>query len=110
MTQKLRNKVVQKLLMKKVIGDHKKQVDTVKGWFPSDEQDEVVEIIEEFARGGELPLYKYGGGSRDNIHLDGAYDAVKYLYEHDGIDLRVKPRYEEQYDAVVEAAENDEVG
>jgi hypothetical protein len=108
MTQELRNKVVRKLLMKRVIGDHKKQVDTVKGWFSSDEQDEVVEIIEEFLGGGEVPLYQYGGGARDNIHLSEAYGAVEYLYEHDGIDLRVKSRYKEQYEAVVDAAEEDD--
>jgi hypothetical protein len=108
MTQELRNKVVRKLLMKRVIGDKKKQIDSVKDWFPSDEQGEVVTIIEEFLGGGEIPLYKYGGGARDNIHLSEAYGAVEYLYEHDGIDLRVKTRYKEQYEAVVEAAEEDD--
>jgi hypothetical protein len=108
MTQKLRNKVVRKLLMKRVIGGRKRQIDTVKGWFSSDEQDAVVKIIEEFLGGGEIPLYKYGGGARDNIHLSEAYGAVEYLYEHDGIDLRVETRFKEQYEAVLEAAEEDD--
>jgi hypothetical protein len=102
MTQNIRNKLLQKLLNNRVIGSHKKQKSTVVSWFPSDEQSEAKEVIEEFVRGGEVPLYEYGGGGRNNIHLDNAYDAIEYLYLHDGITITVKTKYKTKYDAVVE--------
>jgi len=88
--------------VKRVIGSKKKQVDTVKGWFPSDEEKEAEEAIEELATNPEIPLMKYGGGARDNVHLTEAYGAVEYLYENDGLNLQIKTMYEQQYNAVLE--------
>ncbi len=88
--------------MKRLIGSNKAEVDTVKGWFASDEQREAEEAIEQLATDPEVPLVKYGGGARDNIHLTEAYGAVEYLYENDGLNLQIKTIYEEQYNAVVE--------
>lgn len=107
MDQSLKNKVLRKILTKRLIGKNKAQVDTVKGWFPSDEESEAEDIIRDFAKGSEVPLRKYGGGARDNVHLTEAYEAVKYLYENDGVDLRVKTMYEQQYNAVVRNAEEE---
>lgn len=82
--QGLKNKVVSKLLRKRVIGNKKRSVDTIKNWFSSSDQGDVKEVIEELATDPSSPVFKYGGGARENVRLTGAQEAVEYLDENDG--------------------------
>ena len=81
--QSLRNRIVEKLLYKRVTGAHKKQVDTVKNWLSSHEQGRGERLIREMIRDPEAPLEAYGG-SRDNVRLTSVDDAVAYLLENGG--------------------------
>jgi len=79
----IRNRVVEKLLHKRVTGAHKKQVGTVKNWLPSHEQGRGERLIREIIRDPEAPLEAYGG-SRDNVRLTSVDDAVAYLRDNGG--------------------------
>lgn len=79
----LRVKIVKKLARKKVVGTHKKQVETVKNWFATDEQGRAEETIREMIRDPDAPLQGYGG-SRDNVRLTSIEDAKDYILEHGG--------------------------
>ncbi|GAA0288693.1 hypothetical protein [Halobacterium noricense] len=79
----IRVKVVKKLARKKVVGNHKKQVETVKNWFATDEQGRAEELIREMIREPDAPLQGYGG-SRDNVRLTSISDAKAYIREHGG--------------------------
>ena len=74
----IRNRVVEKLLRKRVTGAHRKQVDTVKNWLPSHEQGRGERLIREMIRDPEAPLEAYGG-SRDNVRSTSVDAAVAYL-------------------------------
>lgn len=80
---RLRLKVVQRLTRKRVVGSHKKRVDTVKNWFATDEQGRVESLIREMIRDPESPLEGYGG-SRDNVRLTSIEDAKRYILERGG--------------------------
>lgn len=79
----LRLKIVRKLARQRVIGAHKKQVDTVKNWFATDEQGQVEELIREMTRDPDSPLEGYGG-SRDNVRLTSLAAAKQYIQDHGG--------------------------
>ena len=79
----LRVKIVKQLARKKVVGGHKKQVDTVKNWFATSDQGQVEELIREMIRDPDAPLERYGG-SRDNVRLTSIADAKAYITEHGG--------------------------
>jgi len=79
----LRLKIVQKLARRRVVGAHKRQVDTVKSWFATDEQGRVEELLREMIRDVDAPLEGYGG-SRDNVRLTSIEAAKQYLEEHGG--------------------------
>lgn len=79
----LRVKIVQKLTRQRVTGAHKKQVDTVKNWFSTDEQGRVEELIRNMIRDPGSPLEGYGG-SRDNVRLTSIQDAKRYIEDHGG--------------------------
>lgn len=81
--QKIRNRVVEKLLRKQVTGSHKKQVDTVKNWLPSHAQGRAEDLIREMISDANAPIEAYGG-SRDNIRLSSVEAAVGYLKDHGG--------------------------
>lgn len=55
------------MLRKKVIGNHKKQTDTIVNWFPSDEQGDVKKVIDVMVRKPNCPVELYGG--RSNVRL-----------------------------------------
>lgn len=76
-------KLVKKLARKKVVGHHKKQVETVKNWFATDEQGRAEEVIREMIRNPEAPVEGYGG-SRDNVRLTSIDDAKTYIQDHGG--------------------------
>ena len=81
--QEVRNRIIEKLLRKKVTGSHKKQVDTVVNWLASSDQGQAKQEIEEMVADPGCPLERYGG-SRDNIRLSSISGAVKYLKENGG--------------------------
>lgn len=81
--QSVRNRIVEKLLHKRVTGAHEKQIDTVKNWLPSHEQGRGEQLLREMIRDPEAPLEAYGG-SRDNVRLTSVDDAVAYLRENGG--------------------------
>jgi hypothetical protein len=79
----LRVKIVRRLARKKVVGGHKKQVDTVKNWFATSDQGRVETLLREMIREPDAPLEGYGG-SRDNVRLTSIADAKSYIEEHGG--------------------------
>jgi|GEM_PF-4922236 len=79
----LRVKVVRQLARKKVIGGHKKQIDTVKNWFATSDQGRIEELIREMIRDPNAPLEGYGG-SRDNVRLTSMDAAKQYITDHGG--------------------------
>lgn len=74
-----------KLARKKVVGAHKKQVDTVKNWFATSDQGRAEDLIREMVRDPEVPLEGYGG-SRDNVRLTSMESAKEYI-EAEGEEL-----------------------
>lgn len=82
--QQLRNRIVTKLLRKQVVGNHKKQIDTVVNWLPSHAQGRGRTLVEEMLTDPTSPIEGYGGGGRQNIRLTDVSDAVDYLEENDG--------------------------
>jgi hypothetical protein len=79
----LRVKVIKQLARKKVVGNHKKQVDTVKNWFATSDQGRVENLIREMISDPSAPLVGYGG-SRDNGRLTSIEDAKEYIVENGG--------------------------
>jgi hypothetical protein len=84
--QDIRNRIVRKMLRKEVIGDHKKQIDTVvnTSGLPTHAHGKARELLEEMASDPDAPIESYGGGHRQNVRLVSAQRAVKYLKEHGG--------------------------
>jgi hypothetical protein len=84
MTDKqIRNRIVEKLLRNRVIGNHKIRVDTaVNRYLPSHEQGRGKELVREMIRDLDGPIEGYG--SRDNIRLTSKEDAVEFLKSNDG--------------------------
>lgn len=83
MAEQLRVKIVQKLARKKVVGGHKKRVDTVKNWFATSDQGRVEEELRALVRDPNAPVEGYGG-SRDNVRLTAITDAKRFIREHGG--------------------------
>ena len=79
----IRNRVIEKLLRKRVVGSHKKRVDTITNWLPSHAQGRGEQLIREMITDSDTPLEGYGG-SRDNVRLTSVADAVEYLKQHNG--------------------------
>ena len=79
----LRVKLVKQLARKRVVGNHKKQVDTVKNWFASSDQGRIEALIREMLRDPEAPVEAYGG-SRDNVRLTSIAEAKSYIVDHGG--------------------------
>ena len=79
----IRNRIVERLLRKRVVKSHKKRVDTVTNWLPSHAQGRGEQLIRELITDPNAPVEAYGG-SRDNVRLASVEDAVEYLKRHDG--------------------------
>lgn len=79
-------RIVEKLLRKRVIGNHKWSLDkTVDYALPSHARGRGRQLIEdEMLPRAEAGLIRYGGGARDNIHLTDASSTVEFLKQHDG--------------------------
>lgn len=83
--QDIKNRIVEKLLRKGVIGSHKMTIDGVVNMaFPSHEQGSGKTLIDEMLADPASPIEGYGGGGRQNIRLTSAQDAVDYLNDNDG--------------------------
>jgi len=82
--QEVRNRLVRKLLRKRVVGSHKKQVDTVMNWLPSHEQGRGRRELEEMVSDPNEPVEAYGGGHRRNVRLTSVDGAVQYLRNNGG--------------------------
>ena len=83
--QDIRNRIVRKMLRKRIVGNHKKQVDTVVNMaLPSHEQGKGRTLIEEMLTDTSSPIEGYGGGGRQNIRLTSVEDAVDYLKDNGG--------------------------
>lgn len=81
--ERLRVKIVKKMARKRVVGGHKKRVDTVKNWFAASDQGRAEDLVREMIRDPEAPLEGYGG-SRDNVRLSSIEDAKEYIEERGG--------------------------
>ncbi len=79
----LRIKLVRKLARNRVVGGHKKQVETVKNWCATSDQGRAEDLIRDMIRDPEAPLEGYGG-SRDNVRLTSIEDAKEYIKGHGG--------------------------
>jgi hypothetical protein len=75
-------KIVQKLIRRKVVGGHNKQIDTVKNWFRTSDQGRVEQRIEEMLADGEV-IERYGG-HRAAIRLISMSAAKRYVRDRDG--------------------------
>ena len=81
--QAVRNRIVEKLLRKRVVGSHKKQADTVVNWLPTHVQGRGERLLREMVRDPVVPVEGYGG-SRDNVRLTSVEAAVSYLGDNGG--------------------------
>jgi len=83
--QEIRNRLVRKMLRKRVVGGHKKQIDTVVNMaLPSHEQGRGRDLLEEMISDVGAPVEGYGGGHRQNVRLTSVKDAVDYLKDNGG--------------------------
>lgn len=83
--QELKNRVVRKMLRKRVVGGHKKQIDTIVNVsLPSHERGRGRRAIEGMIADPAAPIEAYGGGHRQNVRLTSVSDAVEYLKDNGG--------------------------
>lgn len=75
---RLAGQIVYKLLRKRVLGSHKKQITTVAGWFPTHKQGQVKTLLETMARKPGVPVTMYGGGHRNNVQLVAFEPAMQF--------------------------------
>lgn len=81
----IKNRVVSKMLRKRVTGTKKQQIDTVVEYsVPSNAEGRAKDLIEEMATDPTGPIERYGGGHRTNIRLTSPSDAVEFLKANDG--------------------------
>lgn len=85
--QEIRNRIVRKMLKNRIVGNHKKQLDTVVSdiaALPSHEEGRGKDLLEEMVSNPDTPIQGYGGGHRQNVRLTSVGDAVSYLEDNDG--------------------------
>ena len=83
--QDIRNRLVRKMLRKRIIGNHKKQIDTIVNMcLSSHEQGRGKDLLKAMATDPNAPIETYGGGHRQNIRLISADAAVDYLKANGG--------------------------
>lgn len=83
--QAVRNRLIRKMLRKRVVGAHKKQVETiVRMSLPSHERGRGRDLLEEMVTQPGAPVERYGGGHRRNVRLTSVEAAVDYLKQHGG--------------------------
>lgn len=83
--QEIRNRIVRKMLRKRIVGGHKKQLDTVINMtLPTHEQGRGKDLLESMVSDPDAPVEGYGGGHRQNVRLTSVEDAVDYLKANGG--------------------------
>jgi hypothetical protein len=83
--QDIKNRIVRKMLRKQIVGNHKKQIDSIVNMcLPSHEQGRGKELLEAMATDPHSPVERYGGGHRQNVRLTSVEDAVDYLKQNGG--------------------------
>jgi hypothetical protein len=73
------------MLRKRITGGHKVSLDTLKNWFPTDQQGDVEAVVEEMLRRPSCPVEGYGGSHRANVRLRD-YEEGKEFAEERGYD------------------------
>jgi len=83
--QDIKNRIVRKMLRKQIVGNHKKQIDSIVNMcLPSHEQGRGKELLEAMATDPYSPVERYGGGHRQNVRIISVEDAVDYLKQNGG--------------------------
>lgn len=83
--RRLEGEIVRKLLRKGVLGNRREQLDTVVGWFATDERERARELLVELADDPESPVDRYGEGDYSNVFVSD-YEAAKEFVGRHGID------------------------
>lgn len=84
--QDVRNRLVEKMLLRGMIGGHKRRVDTVVNMaLPTHDRGRGKELLDTMVTDPTAPVEAYGGGARDNVRLTSAEDAVAYLQRTKGM-------------------------
>lgn len=82
--QEIRNRLVEKMLRKRIVGAKNRQVATVVDMaLPSHDQGAGKRAIDEMLADTSAPIERYGG-QRGTIPLTSVEDAVAYLERHGG--------------------------
>jgi len=82
--QEIRNRIVEKMLRKRIVGGKNRTIDSVVNMaLPSHDQGHGRQLIDELVADPDGPIERYGG-SRDAIRLTSVADAVDYLEDNDG--------------------------
>jgi len=82
--QDIKNRIVEKMLRKRITGGKNRTIDTVVNMtLPSHQQGRGKQLIENMISDPHAPIERYGG-TRDAIRLTSAEDAVDYLKDNDG--------------------------
>lgn len=79
-------RIVKRLMTKGVLGGHHKQPQSVAGWFPSDEQGRVKQVLDDMGSDPTVPVHVYGG--RDTVQLTNMDAALQFLEKHGAEDPR----------------------
>ena len=83
--QDIKNRIVRKMLRKQIVGNHKKQIDSIVNMcLPSHEQGRGKELLEDMATDPHSPVEMCGGSHRQNVRLTSVEDAVDYLKQNGG--------------------------
>lgn len=85
--QDIRNRIVRKMLKNQIVGNHKKQLETVVSriaGLPSHEEGRGKDLLEAMVSDPDAPVEGYGGGHRQNVRLTSVQDAVAYLKANGG--------------------------
>lgn len=83
--QEIRNRIVRKMLKKRIVGGHKKQIDTVVNMaLPTHDRGRGRSLLEDMLSDPSAPIEGYGGGHRSNVRLTSVDAAVDYLNANDG--------------------------
>jgi len=75
------------MLKHQIVGDHKKQLDTIVSdiaALPSHEEERGKELLKDMLSDPQAPVEGCGGGHRQNVRLTSVGDAVDYLKDNDG--------------------------